>query len=78
MRVVCIDASCSIPPGYNGMPFLLKEGEIYTVSQEEHNCYHLVETDRINPTYCYSKKRFIPLSDIDETTFERNYQTQTA
>lgn len=27
------------------------------------------------PLYC--KKRFVPLSEIDETTFERNYKKET-
>lgn len=82
MKVICIDASrhsdCVIfYPGF------LKEGEIYIVIEET------VGRNKFNqfvPAYilegqpiagCYPKSRFAPLSSIDETEFERNYNLVT-
>lgn len=69
-RVVCVDDKQDIPFSQsNGKPFLLKKGDVYTISWEEGECYHLVETDKVNPTYCYRKSRFAPIPEsyADET-----------
>lgn len=77
MKVVCIDNS----PG-NYMPLaalLLKEGNIYTVSEfindGEHSGYRLDEIKHPDPEGYWFYKRFISLSTIDETQMERKIDT---
>lgn len=66
MRVICIDSS----PSYSsGKKTPLVEGDIYEVKQS------LVKeegVDVVSPTILIGvhKKRFIPLSEIDETEME--------
>jgi hypothetical protein len=77
MKVICIDASNQ---QNDGTPNVI-EGDIYTVIGETDTCeaYILEELKRglhQDGTECgYCKKRFIPTSEIDETEFERNYDT---
>ena len=68
MKVMCIDARQILDP----VPEL-KEGAIYTAKQDPNHedQYSIFETGKN-----YLKKRFIPLSEIDETEFERNYNYQ--
>ena len=74
MRVICIDAKDFQNKDFKGPS--LKEGSEYTVM---HDCprwpdsYVLVEC---GADYSYWKKRFAPLSEIDETTFERNFKKE--
>lgn len=49
------------------------EGEIYTVVEDIGESYVLQER---NPIFAYGKRRFAPLSEINETEFERNYQKE--
>lgn len=76
MKVICIDNS-----GYSRLGTLkasdfLKEGETYTVVREleDRDAYIIAEVD--HPDGC-RKYRFIPLSQIDETEMERNYNLQS-
>lgn len=77
MKVICIDATSTNK--YGDKPLELKEGNIYTKIREHVSeisgklNYELEETD-----LCYGAFRFIHLSEIDETTFERSYQKETA
>lgn len=76
MKVICIDAS-------ELQMDLVKEGEVYTVYEEEDvlfniPVYFLEEIDTDGKKHPYDKKRFIPISDLDETTlvneeFEEKY-----
>jgi hypothetical protein len=74
MKVMCIDDTMQRRP-------ILKYGEIYTVYDEDNTTYNLPavfleEIDqRLGGKRPWDKNRFIPLSNIDETTFERNYNT---
>lgn len=69
MKVLCIDDS-NLEYGF------LKYGDVYTVIGEENHmgliCYFLEEI--VGESYV--KTRFIPLSEIDETEFERNYNKE--
>ena len=57
MRVMCIK-------GYEGV---LKEGEVYHVSEvTEKGHYLLFEVDPPNPYLCFNRDRFVPLTDIPE------------
>lgn len=79
MKVVCIESG----DAKNGFPsdWMVIEGETYTVLRETTGyyrdgstveCFVLAEQpDKLGP--CFEKSRFIPLSDIDETELERNY-----
>lgn len=72
MKVICIDASPGrmtkrIPPFY--------EGEQLTATQGPHPLDYLIE--EYPNTLGWDKKRFVPISTIDETTFKRNYNTKT-
>jgi len=82
MKVLCIDDS-SEEQGVEGEgDFYIKEGEVYTVATEcigvrvdgsEEPSYELAE----DLGWAYSQKKFLPLSSIDETTFNREYNKQT-
>ena len=77
MKVMCIDNSCKLG-AQNGD--LLQYGSIYTVVDERicsfglyvgHLVYDLAE---VSPErYQFLASRFIPISNIDETEMERNY-----
>lgn len=76
MRVICINDKGFVDP--NCAP--IKDGETYTVCGEvtaPNGIPHYKLSEM--PKNCgYAKFRFIPISDIDETEFIREYQTQTA
>lgn len=81
MKVICIDTSPNPNPKKNNEWFkYLKEGSTYEVEKEVYGCYkifgidHPYQTDR--PTFM--KRRFVPVSDIDEKEFERNYNKELA
>jgi len=65
MKVMCIDDKFQIIKNHP------QYGEIVTAYQSERitECYRLLEymTDKDGLENHFSKKRFIPLSDIDET-----------
>lgn len=48
------------------------EGEVYTVLHECQDSDSYILQER-NPFFSYGKKRFMPLSEVNETEFERNY-----
>lgn len=56
----------------------IAEGEVYTVvnSFTHTDGIPYYELKEISGGYYYAQRRFTPLSDISETTFERNYKTQ--
>lgn len=84
MKVICIDDSSSFFLFHQ----VLKFGEIYETCGECKNvegrdCYILpqlpptiTKSRKNNALPIYLKKRFIPLSSIDETEFERNYKKE--
>lgn len=88
MKVICIDDRADENADLShGLPPIVV-GEIYTVtkySEYSKNKYGIVERW---PVYClaergdglvgYDVKRFVPLSNIDEKEFERNYNKETA
>lgn len=71
MKVICISNS--------GVEKLIQCGVRYTVYFENEKFYRLEEA-KINPStdqvMGFRKSRFIPISEIDETTFERNYNKE--
>jgi hypothetical protein len=75
MKVVCIDASPSkIHPNYKCE---LIEGNIYTKIGELAGIRGILHYDLAEcPVHAYAASRFIPLSTIDETEFERNYNKE--
>lgn len=68
MKVICIDATQSS----NRLVYL----NTYTVYREA--VYRGVPVYYLDEVYNepFMKERFIPLSTIDETTFERNYNKE--
>lgn len=74
MKVVCID-SVLINPLFPP----LKDGEVYTVIDSLPNPSDNVLHYKLSeiPVRYYAHFHFIPLSSIDETTFERNYNKET-
>ena len=72
MKVLCVDATSETP-----LPF--KEGDILTVSGEDNETYCLPAYYFFEcpPHQPYDKNRFIPLSSIDETEMQREYNLQT-
>lgn len=75
MKVICINEV-----GDNGKKQQINVGAIYTANETpgRNTHYDLDElTTYMGVPVCYHKKHFAPLSDIDETTFERNYNKQT-
>lgn len=78
MKVTCIDDS----PGVNtGQKPPFKFGEILTAYSINSFAVQILEYPYSLVTgnqKSWNKSRFVPLSDIDETEFERNYQKQTA
>lgn len=78
MKVICIDDS-KHPLKYGGFyrtDWWLEYGKIYTVNENSGGFYSLNEDPRKGSTWKAS--RFVPLSDIDETEFIRNYNKQLA
>jgi len=71
MKVMCIDASKGVRTGTTP-PF--KEGEVCEAVQ----CPVYSDSYEINgdTTKCWIKRRFIPLSTIDETELLHNRQTE--
>lgn len=81
MKVLCIDDALR-PCDFPGLPNVT-EGCIYTVYKTCKGrgadgtyavCYKLEEFKAINSDLCWDVDRFVPLSDIDESTMERNYK----
>jgi len=79
MKVICIDAKSKVDINRH----LLKEGGYYNTIYDG-DCY-CVRTNSISPGYAlaefgmaigFDKSRFIPLSDVDEKEFERNYNKE--
>lgn len=86
MKVICINSKSVKPWGYTQ----LEEGRIYEVELTTNHCgkdgYLLLEGGYL-PTVCscgtvinngaiYVTSKFVPLSEIDEKEFERNYNKQ--
>ena len=84
MRVICIDGVKIGDIGVNkqgdtrpaNSNDLIFEGVVYTVEHDYGDTYSLVELR--NPFASYGKRRFAPLSEINEKEFERNYQKELA
>jgi hypothetical protein len=76
MKVMCIDTNSSFHDGTEP-----KYLEVVTASQCDTypDNYDLLEypKDKAGNTQSFQKKRFIPLSDIDETQMQHNYQPET-
>lgn len=83
MKVLCIDDKIRHPHGFmeeGGIK--IKEGEVYEVLRETEGYDKLGNTYRVyeltvDPGYGYELWRFVPISNIDETEFERNYNKET-
>ncbi len=76
MKVICITNKNIIrKTGSIGSAPKLVEGACYTVIEFTGYGYHLAEVS-CDKNYGYDMKRFVPLSEIDETTFERNYKKE--
>ena len=77
MKVICIDAGNYGNPGFGGP--IPKEGDILTVGRAyEYEGIPSYEFVEYGPNYLYSQRRFAPLSQIDETEMERNYNKELA
>ena len=78
MKVMCIskDAPCANHPDLSKAFNEIQVGGIYTVIDEEGNFYELEEFPHPK-IILWEKRLFAPFSSIDETTFQRNYNTQT-
>lgn len=75
MRVICIDDVDEwIGEGIRPKPSILKYGEIYNVIDEVMESYGLAYELSEDIGFLYEAASFIPISEIDETTFERNYK----
>jgi hypothetical protein len=78
MKMICIDATP--PHGYPISPLI--EGDSYTIQRTEPTpkgeCYILNETLDWQEMHmiAFEKRRFIHMSEIDETTFKRNYNKE--
>jgi len=77
MKVICID----VKPYNNGTCEELVVGETYTVVNsfiygEKILVYQLEELPPPTPFHGYDSRRFIPVSEIDETEFVRNYNKE--
>ena len=75
MEVICIDDKWECEPSGNEP----NVGEIVTATQSIYyeDSYFIQEYlfDDLGHNQSFAKYHFIPLSDIDETQMERNYQT---
>ena len=70
MKVICIDAdkNKNIPKDVKASVHLLEEGKAYTVTDSEGDGYNLKECPHpYYPRGKWAKRRFIPLSKINET-----------
>jgi len=75
MKVVCIDEGITRKCiNSSRISSRLIEGHIYTVERTVGKYYILRE---LEPDLGYEVHLFAPLSEIDETTFERNYNKET-
>lgn len=62
-----------------GIEHTIIEGETYTVVRTEDTKWgQYYQLEEKPPKTIYNARRFAPLSSIDETTFERNYNRQPA
>ena len=79
-KVICIDNTDR--PGYipHELRWNIEVGKKYTVAnifnKGKITSYELYE-DPMNWLYSWDATHFIPISSIDENTFERNYQKET-
>lgn len=74
MRVICIDEGITRKCiNSDRISSKLIEGEIYTVACTRGKYYILAE---LEPDLGYESKLFAPLSEINETEMERNYNFQ--
>jgi hypothetical protein len=80
-KVICIDGKPR-PKEYSHYP-PIQEGKQYTITGQEVGyytdgspvkCYTILEA----PNWLYEIDRFIPVSEIDETEFQRNYEKEKA
>lgn len=78
MKVICIDGVANSSASFNlpeGIPLEVDQSRIYDDA-------YLVYGYEYDPVFkCrqhWGKRRFIPLSEIDETEMQRNYNTQHA
>ena len=79
MKVLCIDNSenKNLPLDVKPSSHLLEEGKTYTVIAEDPYGYNLAECPHpLNPRGWWARKRFVPVSEISETEFERNYKKE--
>jgi hypothetical protein len=80
MKVICIDGSKRSYSEKDGQD--VKEGVIYEVTDSWNGIftnqpyYSLAGFDCIKRFKGFRQDRFAPLSDINETEFERNYQKE--
>jgi hypothetical protein len=76
MKVICIDNNNPIHPHLMKEQDMICEGEIYTVTtevQRPNGLFYILAERMLYPKpVLYQAKRFIPLSNIDETK-ESNY-----
>ena len=80
MKVICITNKPLHDSRFNDSLSRLVEGETYTVISKVCKFgegYVLSEVKSSSPDGAFHVKRFIPLSDICETTFERNILKET-
>lgn len=79
MKVVCVNNSVLTNTfGFSQPAPQLKEGNTYTVIRVTIlGGYILAEVNPLPGFDCFNPERFVPISDIDETTFERNYKKQS-
>lgn len=77
MKVICINNGQLVNEA-NQIVFApqLTEGKDYTVTYEDDVRYILLGVDAAIGHFGFSKKRFIPLSSIDETEITREYANQ--
>lgn len=77
MKVICIskDTPEQDDPQLIVAAALLTVGDTYTVIEQGDDWYELEEfPGNMMHQICWRKKHFMPLSDVDETEFERNYK----
>ena len=77
MRIICINNG--VLPNNLGVPYdspQLIEGDVYTVVFDNGIGYVLAEATPRQGLTCFNRRRFIPTSEIDEPTFERNFKKE--
>jgi hypothetical protein len=78
MKVICIEEPKTKFSHKTGLPFVVRVGSVYTVAE----CLTLGDVPgyrlKEDMIHTYAAKWFEPLSEIDETEMERNYNKETA